>query len=343
MLRSLAFALLLATGCRSVRDQAMTNGIGQGGATAGGALKLEVLPIVDVAQVDGLKLLQTAEGTQLLYSKQVCRSPALGLYDCAMEIRAVAVSDPSHAVLVASLPRLLPPRPGWDARVSAAGAYEFLYEEAGGAVNRLLHRDPAGRVTSPSAAHPFGSFTGPRFVRGGPAAAGEMSAVLNSRTMVLFPASKGGPPSKSVALGSAVDGVVGGGYWTVLKTRLAGETSFDVTPGRLSWLRFNTPAAAAAASPQPFPGFLAFELDALDVGGEVVVFATGKPAALLTGSAPARPIHLAAEDRSWLSALSRPTLSLAANRIQLAAIANPGTPEARVLYGDFPVAALVPP
>jgi hypothetical protein len=136
---------------------------------------------------------------------------------------------------------------------------------------------------------------------------------------------------------------VAGGFWAVTKTIVGGAAVFDRPPGRLSLVRLGKLDAGAVTSTVAFPGFLAFEFDAAPLGSDVVVFATGKPAALLVASRPARAITLGAAERRWLSNLSRPTLSTTGGRLHVAAIANPGTEDARILYGDFPAGALRQP
>jgi hypothetical protein len=330
----------------------MTGPSGSDEQADGGAFWLRTLAVTDPSKIDGLRLIETGDGPVLLYSIQTMKSPPSGFSDHQMLISAASVKDPSQVTPVVSLPRLLPPPPRWDARAAAGGGYEILYEEAGGALYKLLLRDPAGHQGSPSAAHPFESFTQPRFVRGRSNAPGDgVSAVLDSQTVVVFPpgasapasAAAAPPPASHVPLGPASAAVVGvwGQPWVAAKTALPGPTSFNEPPGKLSLRRLGSLAAAAATvSTLPFPGFLAFQFDALELGDEVVIFATGKPAALLLASRPSRPILFATAERSQLSALSRPTISTAGGHLHVAAIANPGTPEARVLYGDIPIGAL---
>jgi len=313
----------------------------QSGGTSDHAFVLQSLPIREATRVDGLKLIETARGSKLLYSVQVCRSPRRGLDDCEMKIQAVELSAPSTVAPVVSLPRPLPPPPRWDARATEGG-YEFLYEEAGGALYRLLLRKPSGETGSPSAADPFQSFARPRFLRGDSNSLAAASATVDDKALVVFPDASANPPTHYIRISESPDGVVGkaAGWWLVTKATMAGAASFNELPGRLSLLRLSRLDPKAVVSSIAFPGLLAYEFDAAGLGDDVAIFATGKPAVLLLASRATKPIALVAGERRWLSKLSRPTLSVAAGRVHVAAIANPGTDDARILYGDFAIDTL---
>ena len=315
------------------------------GAGGGAPIALSELAVPGAAKIDGLKLLETGHPTPtLLFSTQVCRAPRVGIDDCRMEIHSVAIGDPARVAAVASIPRPLPPPPRWDARAREGGGFEILLEEAGGALYRLLLDDPSGTPSSPSAAHPFQSLGRPRFVRAtGGAAARAATATVGGTALVVFADVHAKPPAKFVPLADAPDGVAGvsaAGAWVVSRSREGGAAMFNELPGRLAFTRMSRLDAAAASPPVAFPGFLAYELDAAALGSDVIVFATGQPAMLLRASRPARAIALSAPERPWLSRLSRPTISVGGGRVRIAALANPGTDAARVLYGDIPASAL---
>jgi hypothetical protein len=130
------------------------------------------------------------------------------------------------------------------------------------------------------------------------------------------------------------------GIWCVTKAKIGGVAAYNEMPGRLALSRRSGLDAAAPNSTTSFPGTIAFEFDAVAIAEEIVIFATGKPAVLLLASRPARPVMLAAKNRQWLSHLSRPTASSSGGRLHIAAIANPRSDDAQVLYGDFAVDAL---
>jgi len=249
-------------------------------------------------------------------------------------------------VEVASLPRPLPPPPRWDARATEGGGYEILFEETGGALYRLRLRAPSGALSSPSAAEPLRSFSAPRFVRSsqGDGSAPAVTASLDGKTLAVFAGARGAP-SACIALADAPEGVAGhaAGLWVVTRTTVSGEPAFDALPGRLAFLRLTRLDAAAVTSTTAFPDLLAYELDAAPLDGDVVVLATGKPAVVVLASRPARAIALAAREPGRASRLSRPTISTGGGRVRVAAIANPGTNDARIMYGDFPAAALTLP
>ncbi len=301
-----------------------------------GAIRLRSLPVQGASQIDGLRLVETQAGPVLLYSTQVCRTPRRGLYDCEMRISAVAADQPERVTPVATLPRLLPSPPSWDAR-AVQGGYEVLFEEAGGAIYSLQLRDASSQITSPSSARFLQSFTRPRFVRGMAAAQSRATiAIVDDQKLAVLP-EVGAQP---IVLVDAAEGVVGRAqhdFWAVTKTFVGGPAMYDESPGRLAVSRWAGFDAAAGASSTAFPGFLGFEFDAAWLGNDVIVFATGKPAALLRSSQPARAIALVAEDRQWLSRLSRPTISVANGRVHVAAIVDPATEGARIVYGDFAV------
>jgi hypothetical protein len=313
-------------------------------STAGGdELTLRTLPIPDPAAIDGLRLIETPAGPLLFYSVQVCRSPRRGLYDCQMEIRAVAPGDPTRVIWVASLPRPLPPPPRWDVRAAVGGGYQILFDEAGGALSRILLSDAVVRPVPPGAETAFQSFASPRFVRTTSAAqANAFSATLDGKALIVFADIGAPPPLKWMQLADTPDGVVGEamGIWWVTKAKFGGVAAYNEMPGRLFLSRRSGLGAAADISTTSFPGTIAFEFDAVAIDAEIVIFATGKPAVLLLASRPARPVMLVAKERHWLSHLSRPTVSGSGGRLHIAAMANPHGDDAQVLYGDFAVDAL---
>jgi hypothetical protein len=147
-------------------------------------------------------------------------------------------------------------------------------------------------------------------------------------------------------LASAHEAVVGvgeGGVWAVTKSLLNIPGDFGGFPGRLTFLRLQGLQSPDTTSSTPFAGVIAVDFDAIGIPGDVAVFATGKPAALLLASRPSQPIAVAADDRGWLSALSRPSLSVGGGVLRLAAIAHAGTPDAKILYGELPLASLPRP
>jgi hypothetical protein len=260
-----------------------------------------------------------------------------------MEIRAVALNDLTRVSHIASLPRPLPPPPRWDVRASDGGGYQVLFDEAGGALSRILLSDTAVRPVPPGAETAFQSFACPRFVRTMSAAhAKAFSATLDGKALVVFADFGAPPPMKWLQLADTPDGVVGEamGLWWVTKAKFGGVAAYNEMPGRLALSRRSGLDAAAADSTTNFPGTIAFEFDAVAIDEEIVIFATGKPAVLLLASRPARPITLVAEEWPWLSHLSRPSVSGSAGRVHVAAIANPHGDDARILYGDFAVNAL---
>lgn len=334
----------------------MTSGrvkAGQGGNDGGAAPptgQFRALPWPRASEVDGLKLIEGANGPWLLVSEQQTNAPGAGGSRYAMQVSVAPIADPAQLKPVASLPRLLPPPPRWDARKAEHGGFEIVYEEAGGALYQLKLWDGSGPPTAPTRAHRLQSFTRPRFVRAGGASA-EISAVLDdARAVVLSPQAGGSWTHRELAPSPSSppvdDVVVGqrGGWWMVAKTPVSGAALGDTRPGLLSLHRVVPSDAAQLVTSTRFAGFLGFELDAATLpSGEVVVFATGRPPALLLASRPSRPIRLSAAEPGWLQGLSHPTLSVAADRVRLAAIAHGGTAQARIVYAELPLRALEQP
>jgi hypothetical protein len=314
----------------------MTSSVGSGAAqgdTQGVALR--PLPIDGAEAIDGLQLVETAGKLTLLYSTQT-EAPS-GEYE--LVINAAPIANPAARIEVARIGRLLPPTPQWDAR-PVGDRYEIVYDEAGGAVNEIHHRDVEGNVTRLSTQHPYESFSRPHFVRS-PAGTGteDVGAVVDLKKVVVFP---GGTttPVKYVVLADGTDGIVGTlqNRWVAAKNSMSGLTLFDTLPGRLTLTRVGDTDGDTRSS--IVPDLLVYELDAAALGSDVVVFATGKPAVLVLGARPHRPYRLGAENRSWLSQLSEPTMLITPQALHLAAIANPGSDRAIILYGSVPISAL---
>jgi hypothetical protein len=304
-------------------------------------LPLKPLALPDASRIDGLKLLDTRDGPVLLFSTQ--ERTAQGGYE--LLIRAAPVNAPARVTKVAAVEKLLPARALWDARLNANEKIELVFELAGGAINALMLQDAAGARRSVSAAHPFESFHRPHFVRVALGALSEdVGAVADHKSVVVFPDALVSKPPAYVALASSAEGLVGEGVsgWAVLKALVGGPALFDVMPGQLV-LAWTSTVKGPQTGPLPFPSTLVYEFDAARLGNEVAVFATGTPAALLLSSRPARQRLFDAPDLQWLSRLSQPTMAVGATHLHLAALVEPGTPGARVLYGAIPLATLLGP
>ncbi len=297
-------------------------------------LTLRPLCIDGARAIDGLKLVETAGQPTMLYSTQAETQDRR--YE--LVIRAAPIADLTRATEVARIGRMLPPPPQWDAQ-PVGDRYEIVYEMAGGAVNAILFQDTQGNTRRVSGEHPFESFTRPHFVRVSTngAAVSNVGAVADLKKVVVFPRGTK-QPVKYAAVADGVDGIVGGttDHWVVAKRVMSGATLYDTLPGRLTLSRVGDTDTHGAT----VPDLLAFELDAAPLANDVVVFATSKPALLLVGRRPDRPFRLAAQDRSWLLALARPTILVTAQSVHVAAIVNPGGEQAVLLYGSVPIGAL---
>jgi len=349
-----------AVGCRAARSQSGSAAIG--GADQGTKKKacvavtaepfaLRVLPIAEAQRIDQLRFLDSEDAGApplLLVSMQEMLTPPVAGNRYALSVSALAPGNMGRLIPVAKVPRFLPPVPDWDARRSDAGGKpELVYEQPQGALYRLFVREGSGATSSADAAQPLRSFQSPRFVRGAPGSSpADVAAVLDKKELVVFtpPFREGAPPPPVLA--PAYDAVVGigpSGPWAVTRTTVHIPGDFGGLPGRLALLRFKSLAAAAVTSTTPFAGFIAVEMDAVGLAGDVVVFATGKPSALLLASRPSQRIELAADDRAWLSALSRPAISFDGQTLRMAAIVHAGTSDAKILYGEVPASALLRP
>jgi hypothetical protein len=200
-----------------------------------------------------------------------------------MTISAVSIAEPNRPTCVAVASRPLPPPPRWDARPSGLDRYDIVYDQAGGALFRLLRLDGSGHRASPSAAYPFQSFHSPRFVRGSASApdAG-VAAILDKKAAVVF--SSGMAASGAVTVAPAQAAVTGkegeADWWLVAMTAVSVPRSFGGLPGLLSLLRFSG-LGGAPMSITSFPGVIVAEFDAVAIDGDVAVFATGHSALLL--------------------------------------------------------------
>lgn len=287
------------------------------------------LPVPNAPAIDGLALVERRGVPTLLFSTQAA-GPGYQLV-----LHAAPVADASRAAEVMRIDRMLPVPPAWDARPAGTG-FDVVYERALGAVNAIVFRDAQGNTVSVSEAHPSESFSRPHFVdaAGGP----DIAATADFRRIVVFP---GGARAavKYLPLADGADGVVGGAAerWAASKNSMSGEPMFDVLPGRLTVTRIG---AGGTRTAETVPDFLAYELDAAPNGGDVVIFATSRPAQVFLASRAERPFRLSAANRAWLLQLSRPAVLVTAQAIHLAAIAQPQTDEAAVLYGTLPLSAL---
>lgn len=292
---------------------------------------LRPLPIADAPAIDAIKLVERQGQITLLYSTQDRSRP----YQYQLVIHAAPVADITRTSEVARIARMLPVTPRWDAQPAGDG-YEIVYEVAGGAINDIDVQDAQGNSTTVSTEHSHESFTRPHFVRqGGDGGTSDVGAVADRKRVVVFP---GGTKAavKYTSLADGDDGIVGGTLdrWVAAKNIMSGATLFNAPPGRLTLSLSGSVAAVV-------PDLLVYEFDAAALANDVVVFATSKPALLILGRRPERPLRLAAEDRASLSQLSRPTVLVASQRVHLAAIVRPRSDQAVILYGAVPVGALL--
>lgn len=295
-----------------------------------GTFVMNPLPVPNAPAIDGLVLVERKGVPTLLFSTQVGN----GAYQ--LVLHAAPVADPSRAVEVLRIERMLPVPPSWDARPAGDG-FEVVYEQALGAVNAVLFRGAKGETVSVSNAHRLETFSRPHFVDssgGSP----DIGAVADFKRIVVFPGGTSGAV-KYQPLADGADGIVGGTRerWVASKSSMSGEPLFDVLPGRLTITRITAGGAGAATT---VPDFLAYELDAAPLGDDVVIFATSRPAQVFLASRAERPIRLSAANRAWLLQLSRPAVLVTQQAIHVAAITQPQTDEAAVLYGTLPLSAL---
>ncbi len=292
------------------------------------ALALRTLHIADAARIDGLKLVEIAGWPTLVYSVQEQGpegQPQLVIY-------AVAIADLSRVQEIARVDRLLPPPPRWDAQATDDG-YDLVYEAAAGATDSIVWRNAQGETRLVSMAHPFESFHRPHFVR---TASGEpttdIGATADKKAVVVF-SSGAESPAKHVGLAPGDEGLVGGagGHWVAAKIATSGPTMFEVLPGRL----VVTTSGANVAQSIRIPDLIMFEFDAAALGDDVLIFATGNPAVLVRASRPAQLLPITAQAREELPQLSRPTLFVGARAIHIAALANPGSERAVVVYATL--------
>lgn len=309
--------------------------------------ELRSLPIAGAHQIDGLKLVDASGVPKLLYSTQSSAERG-GQYE--MVISAVSVGDAGSPSEVATLRRLLPVPPLWDARLDEKGNYDFVLESAGGAINSILFTDGRGQSYPLGPTQSFESFTRPHFVRGDPGTVvPDIGATADERKVVVFPQFDGNREGPHVALADGEDGIVIGSIdrMVVAKSPVSGPAAYDVPPGQLSLIRLDAVEGTAngpqGAASKPFPDRVVYEFDAASGRGEVFVFATAKPSVLLLGSRPARAIQLAASDRRWLNALSLPTISVSETHVHIAAVANRGAKNAVVLYGALAIDSVLAP
>lgn len=303
------------------------------------SFSLRQLDLRDTDRIDGIKLTASGAAVTLVYSVQEAMPPA----GTKMVIRAAAVDDLENSKVVATVDQLLPAKARWDVRESTSRGYDLVFERAGGALNALMFKDSTGAEILLSVSHPFESFFRPHFVIGTHGALPQVAATADKKKTVLFPPNAHSQPTHYEVVAECADALVGQGKrgWVVTKALVSGRSLFDVLPGKLSIIwRANSPGGE---KPQnvPFPDLVAFEFDAANANDDVIVFATAKPAVLLRASAPAKPIHLSAAERSELSQLASPTVIVVSQYVHLAAIANPGTKGAKVLYGKFPVSQVL--
>jgi hypothetical protein len=326
---------IAAASCAGTWKGAMTNSnVGATGEQDDGQpFMLRPLPIADAPAIDAIKLVERQGQITLLYSTQDRSRPN----QYQLVIHAAPVADITRLSEVARIVRMLPVTPRWDAQ-PAGGGYEIVYEVAGGAINDIDVRDAQGNSTTVSTEHSHESFTRPHFVRQGGAGTSDVGAVADRKRVVVFP---GGTKAavKYTPLADGDDGIVGGTQdrWVAAKNIMSGATLFNAPPGRLTL----SLSGAVGTGSRVVPDLLVYEFDADALANDLVVFATSKPALLILGHRPERPLRLAAEDRTSLSQLSRPTVLVASQRIHLAAIVRPRSDQAVILYGAVPVSALL--
>ncbi len=303
---------------------------------------LDEIVMKDASAVDRIKLVGNQEAPLLLYSTRTTSHQG-----SLTAIYATTPADPSKFTLVREIAMLLPSLIAWDARSTSGGAYELVYQEALGATNALAWSPPVGKPLSFTTHYPFENFFGPHFVRSRPQLpTPAIAAIVDDKKIVLFrQVSASQEPTYDVldeADNGIVGGIVGGAGepWVVIKRLKSGRVLFDSPPGSLALQYARTPNPGGGRQELVFPDRIAYEIDAAPLGDDVLVFATGKPSVLLMGSRRARPILLSAKKRTWLSQLSSPTLLVSETSLHVAALLNPGTAHAAVLYGSCAISSL---
>ena len=325
---AMAGVILASTPEKRTTMTTTANAAGQ----TGSPFRLRPLAIANPKKVDGLRIVERRGAPTLLFSTQASND---GQYQ--LVIHAAPIASIAEVTEVARVDRLLPVPPQWDAR-PVGNSFELLYEVAGGAVNAIAYQDSHGEIRRVSTEHPFETFGRPHFV--GDRLTGEapdVATIAQLQKLVVFLRGTT-QQEKYRALADGEDGVVVDLRHNlyVTKSEMSGPAMFDVLPGRLTIHVGESEDRRSTV----VPDVLAYELDADALGSDLVVFATSKPAFVVVGRRPQRTYRLEADDAAWVLQLSRPAVLVSPDVVHVAAIANPGSDQAVILYGAIPTSAL---
>lgn len=257
------------------------------------------------------------------------------------EIWAFPLAGQGPSGAVTSVQQLLPPPPLWDARADETGALRFAMELAGGAVTSVfLLNSASGQRASITEHRPFGTFTGPRFVRGKGPGTPPISAILDSKqAVVLAPPGGSGPPEREI--GECMDAVVvarSTGATLVCKRVAPGPARENVMPGTVLAQPLDADLRPTGAAALPFGDRKLFEIDA-DRDGEGLAIVATSAGQLLFAHRPAEgaafQVTIVGAGSADARTFTSPSVVVSQRRVTVAVLANALTPNAQALTATW--------
>jgi hypothetical protein len=281
------------------------------------------LKSVDVEKIDRLKLLNTADSVKLFFSET--RSTGNGFETVISSVPISQTNLPS--VIEFTIPQILPPPPYWDISIGIDMSNTIVYEQFGGAFNKLFAKSKAGLELFVSSHFQDKSFRQPRFIhRDQILFFPPVIAIAEEDQIAGFipSMSEGYKNYKELGKGiAAVARALGEDYLLCYKTRKPGSIRLPNIPqGRLHMNRMDSAFDSKGLPISFLEETSIFEFD-LDVSeNRAVIFATTADGlVLVVGSLKEKEFEWIiyekkGEQAEWLN----PTLLISKDKIYLTAI-----------------------
>jgi len=299
----------------------------------------QVLPIPNASAVYAVTLVES-KGAVLVYATQTGQGPAN-----VLQVRPGGPVSPKPLATIGE-----GERPRWDAFAAARESLSVVGTVSGSAVLALsLWNTGAEEPIPVNRLDGFGVFRAPRFVKGEAGAVSSLAYVDGESVLVLFPVGPDGQYGKfrRVALPGtdfleeALLVHSGEGYLLFTKDTIPGSgaagrkngAGFQTNPGILHLVTLDREFHPIGPAVAPLGGQEIFEFDANVFRGGVAVFATTPKGYILAAGALTQGVFA---PKSWAEQphprlLASPALLPEESKLSLAAIEDPGTPDARIL------------
>lgn len=213
----------------------------------------------------------------------------------------------------------------------------LVMQDAGGALNSLtVHASNAGAALV-TKQYPLRNFSRPRFVRG---KLPYVSAIMDNKQLVVFPARTPADCGSFVELGVADDGellAIQENYILFLKSKRAGKARGGVLPGELKCTSLDRQFKEVKALVAPFGTEAVYEFSACAIDKSPAVLGTLADGLSLALLRDRRVQTMRFTAPGEMGEAFSPTICTAASDVHVAILVSPKTRDARILYGKVPI------